>query len=176
MKRRSQRQQSFESIKDNLYAAGVSTVKAAKAQEEMFTTTLEALSEAYEAAGLNQLQAGAGGSAEAADVGAIAAALLTQRQAALAAADYEAYIAAEEKLQRLDELAVLRLERQVRQQQAQQQLDQLSNVQRWTEASLKAQYKTLQAACQALGLKARTWRAALDQVNQQAPSPGAASH
>jgi hypothetical protein len=163
MKRRSQRQQSFESIKDNLYAAGVSTVKAAKAQEEMFTTTLEALSEAYEAAGLNQLS----GSAETVDVGAIAAALLTCRQAALAAADYEAYVAAEEKLQRLDELAVLRLERQVRQRVAQQQLDQLSEVQAWTEASLKAQYKTLQAACQALNLKARTWRAAADQANQQ---------
>ncbi|MBD0269171.1 MAG: hypothetical protein ICV77_12870 [Cyanobacteria bacterium Co-bin8] len=58
MRRRSQQRQDFEAIKNNLYAAGVSTVKAAKAQEEMFTTTLEALSEAYKGMGINQIEAG----------------------------------------------------------------------------------------------------------------------
>ncbi|MBD2256116.1 hypothetical protein [Pseudanabaena sp. FACHB-2040] len=172
---RSQQQQDFEAIKNNLYAAGVSTVKAAKAQEEMFTTTLEALSEAYEGMGVNQIEAG---EEPMTDVSPLVENLLAQRQAALAKQDYDAYVAAEEKLQRLDELAVVRLERQVRLLVAQQQLSSVEQQpkpggeqpksggkQPWTEATLKAKYKTLEQVRQAFGISARTWKEAVKQIS-----------
>jgi hypothetical protein len=184
MKRRWERQQDFEAIKQNLFAAGVSTVKAAQAQEEMFTTTLEALTEAYEAVGAHPLVAGqeeeGGADLDAdggAELGAIAAALLVQRQEALAHQDYEAYVVAEEKLQRLDELTVTRLERQVRLLQAQRQLAEWTPPtqssppgQEWTEASLKKTYKTLAQVKAAWGLSARSWKEAVQQMNQAAPT------
>ena len=172
MRRRADRQQDFESIKQNLFAAGVSTVKAAKAQEEMFTTTLEALTEAYEGMGANQLEAGE--EDPAADLTPIVEALLTQQRQALEIQDYDAYVEAEEKLQQLDELVVTRLERQVRLLKAQKQLVELaSKVQPstdregWTEDSLKREYKTLAKVRDAFNISARTWKDAVKQVNEQ---------
>jgi hypothetical protein len=75
-------------------------------------TTLEALSEAYEGMGADQLEAGE--QKPAADLTPIVEALVAQLQEALANQDYDAYVATEEKMQRLDELVVSRLERQVR--------------------------------------------------------------
>lgn len=174
MRRRSERQQDFESIKQNLFAAGVSTVKAAKAQEEMFTTTLEALTDAYEEMGGHQLEASKEDmNTSDVDVSAIATPLISQRQSAIANQDYDAFVAAEEKLQRLDELAVLRLERQVRLLKAQQQLTALTDTgspaaaaASWTESALKKEYGTVTAVRQAFGIKARTWKDAVEQVNQ----------
>lgn len=172
MKRRAERQQDFEAIKSNLFAAGVSTVKAAKAQEEMFTTTLEALAEAYEGLGVNQL--GSGTDDSQASLSNLVENLLAQRQAALVDQDYSAYIEAEEKLQRLDELAVQRLERQVRLLVAQQQLVEFSaqkkdevHSQTWTESTLKKKYKTLDEVRQTFSIGARTWKDAVKQVNEQ---------
>jgi hypothetical protein len=186
MRRRSERQQDFEAIKNNLYAAGVSTVKAAKAQEEMFTTTLEALSEAYEGMEMNPLEAGE--DEPSADLTLLVDNLLAQRQAAMANQDYGAYVEAEEKLQRLEEFAVLRVERQVRLLVAQRQLTRLAGHKEeptpapqqesapepkqeavkskpWTEAALKKQYKTLDAVRQAFNVSARTWKEAVKQLN-----------
>lgn len=173
MRRRADRQQDFEAIKQNLFSAGVSTVKAAKAQEEMFNTTLEALSEAYEGVGTDQLEAGE--TASGTDLTPIVEALLLQRQEALTHQDYDAYVEAEEQLQRLDELAVARLERQVRLLKAQQQLAELAgnaqspaNEGGWTEAALRQKYKTVAEVRDAFGINARTWKDAVKQVNTQA--------
>ncbi len=172
MRRRADRQQDFESIKQNLFAAGVSTVKAAKAQEEMFSTTLEALAEAYEGMGVNQLEAGE--KEPVANLTPIVEALLTQRQQALENQDYDTYVEAEEKLQRLDELAVTRLERQVRLLKAQKQLVDLAGKthpsaegEAWTESKLKKEYRTVADVREAFGISARTWKAAIKQVNEQ---------
>jgi len=173
MRRRSERHQDFDTIRQNLFAAGVSTVKAAKAQEEMFTTTLEALTEAYEGMEANQLEAGE--EKPGTDLTPIVNELLAQRQAALANHDYDAYVKAEDKLQRLDELAVTRLERQIRLLRAQRQLAELTDIQQrptgeagWTQSALKDEYHTVAAVREAFGIKARTWKDAVKQVNEQA--------
>lgn len=178
MKPRSERQQDFEAIKQNLFTAGVATVKAAQAQENMFMTTLEALSEAYEGTGVDQLAAGE--PEPEADLTPMLETLATQRQDALNRQDYEAYVEAEEKLQWLDELAVARLERQVRMLKAQQDLTHFvgqsqpptaataregADRKKWTEAELKKKYKTLADLQIALGIHARTWKQAVEQVN-----------
>lgn len=173
MKPRSERQQDFEAIKQNLFTAGVATVKAAQAQEDMFMTTLEALSEAYEGTGINQLAAGE--TEPEADPSPMLETLLIQRQDALTRGDYDTYVEAEEKLQWLDELAVARLERQVRRLKAQQELTIFADKPQppeaapdskvWTEAALKKEYKTLADLQSALGINARTWKQAVEQAN-----------
>lgn len=172
MRRRSERQKDFESIQSNLYDAGVSTVKAAKAHEEMFTTTLEALAEAYETTGINQLSPSeTDNEPEAAtDLTPMINGLLAARQSALEQQDYTAYVDAETKLQHLDELVVARLERQVRLFSAQQQLTELSqskSSERWTESALKAEYGTLKAVKTAFNIKARSWNQAVETINHQ---------
>ena len=169
MRKRSERQQEFEAIKQNLFAAGVATVKAAQAQENMYMTTLEALSEAYEGTGANLLEAG---EEPEVDLASLLDTLLTQRQTALAHQDYDAYVETEEKLQRLDELAVAQLERQVRRLEAQQKLVEFASSSQpttdqkvWTEAALKKEYKTLAGLRNALGIGVRSWKEALEQVN-----------
>ncbi|MGF1519687.1 MAG: hypothetical protein ACFCVB_18055 [Nodosilinea sp.] len=178
MRSRSERQQDFESIKQNLFTAGVATVKAAQAQENMFMTTLEALSEAYEGTdegadegtGANQLDAGQ--TEPKADLTSIVEMLLAQRQNALSSQDYDAYVEAEEKLQLLDELALARLERQVRMLKAQQDLAKFagkpqpqSDTAAWTEAALRKEYKTLANLRSAFNIKTRTWKDAVAQIN-----------
>ncbi len=169
MRKRSERQQDFEAIKQNLFAAGVATVKAAQAQENMYVTTLEALSEAYEGTGANLLEAG---EEPEADLASLLGTLLAQRQTALANQDYDAYVETEEKLQWLDELAVARLERQVRLLEAQQKLVEFANNtqptperQDWTEATLKKEYKTLTSLRNTLGVSVRSWKEAVEQMN-----------
>ncbi len=174
MRRRRERQQDFDALKQTLYNAGVSTVKAAKAQEEMFTTALEALTDAYEANSMPLLNETAVSSS---DVRSILDALCADRQQALTQGDYDAYVTAETKLQHLDELRVVRLERQVREITAQRQLDRLTQRDHaqtvakggtpWTEASLKAEYGTLGAVQEAFSIKARKWKEAVQILNQQ---------
>jgi hypothetical protein len=41
MRKRSERQQDFEAIKQDLFTAGVATVKAAQAQKNMYMTSLK---------------------------------------------------------------------------------------------------------------------------------------
>ena len=85
MRKRSERQQDFEAIKQDLFTAGVATVKAAQAQKNMYMTSLEALSEAYEGAGANLLEAG---EEPEADLASLLDTLLTQRQTALTNQDF----------------------------------------------------------------------------------------
>jgi hypothetical protein len=171
MRRRSERQKDFDTLKQTLYDAGVSTVKAAKAQEEMFTTTLEALTDAYEAQAMPQLESATD---SVPDLQPILDALWTERQRALTQGDYDAYVAAETKLQHLDELRVTRIEREVRELTAQQQLERLTQsagvkagANDWTEASLKAQYMTLGAVKEAFSIKPRSWKEAVQILNQR---------
>ena len=111
-------------------------------------------------------------------------ALLLQRQEAETKGDFDAYVSVEERLQKLEEFEAVRLERQarileaqVRIQAAQRMLkDKLpvdqteSLVTSWTEDSLKVQFKTLKAVRDALGITAKSWKAAADQANQQGAS------
>ena len=182
MRSRTERNQDFEAIKANLFEAGVSVVKAAKSHEDMFNTSLEAIADAIElnhedAPRLNQVVDGS-------EANLIYEALLLQRQEAETKGDFDAYVSVEERLQKLEEFEAVRLERQarileaqVRIQAAQRMLkDKLpvdqteSLVTSWTEDSLKVQFKTLKAVRDALGITAKSWKAAADQANQQGAS------
>lgn len=175
MRRRAERDQDFEQVKQNLFEAGVSVVKAAQAHEEMFHTSLEALAEAYEGQDLPALEAGDESISN--DVAPIREKLLSQRQTAIAAQDVDAYLEAAEKLQRLKELEVedieldaRRLEAQVRIANAQRQIKPTPpppNTETvWTEEGLKAKYKNLGRFRQETGLKANKWKEAVEQMNQ----------
>ncbi|MFH7242826.1 MAG: hypothetical protein ACHWZW_08245 [Spirulina sp.] len=171
MRRRSERQKDIDDLKQTLYAAGVSTLEAAQAQEEMLTTALEALTDAYEDQATPQLEAATDPMP---DLQPILDSLWTERQRALTQGDYDAYVAAETKLQNLDELRVARIEREVRELTAQQQLNRLTNSagaeavdNPWTEASLKAQYTTLSAVKKAFSIKPRSWKEAVKILNQR---------
>jgi hypothetical protein len=176
MKRRVEQDQDFEQIKQNLFDAGVSVVKAAQAQEEMFHTSVEALTEAYEA---NASEAPALSPEEVrSETDAIAEMLLHQRQDAIVAKNFDAYVEVENKLQLLDELAVVRLEREARQweaqvriREAQRQLTKPPDPESeskdpWTEKTLKAEYKTLDKFRQETKLSANKWKDAVEQMNQ----------
>ncbi|MFM7427898.1 MAG: hypothetical protein ACKO7W_23350 [Elainella sp.] len=183
MRSRAERNQSFEAIKANLLTAGVSVVKAAKTHEEMFNTSLETIAEAMELnlddrPQLNQVLDGS-------EVNLIYEGLLLQRQEAETKGDFDAYIKAEEKQQQLEEFEAIRLERQarileakVRIQTAQRQLASSASAiepeqhsqppsSGWTADSLKAKYKTLKAVQDAFGIVAKSWKAAVDQINRQ---------
>lgn len=172
MRRRSERQKDIDDLKQTLYAAGVSTLQAAQAQEEMLTTALEALTDAYETQSMPQLEAS---TESMSDLQPILERLWSERQQALTQGDYDTYVAAETKLQHLDELRVARLERQVRELTAQQQINQLTqsaitetgaNVANpWTELSLKAKYSTLDAVRKAFSIKPRSWKDAVQMLN-----------
>lgn len=171
MRRRSERQKDLDDLKQTLYAAGVSTLEAAQAQEEMLTTALEALTDAYEAQAMPQLGAATD---SVPDLQPILDSLWAERQQALVQGDYDAYVAAETKLQHLDELRVVRVEREVRELTAQQQLYRLthaagveSSANTWTEAGLKAQYGTLGAVKEAFSIKPRSWKEAVQMLNQR---------
>lgn len=174
MRRRSERQKDIDDLKQTLYAAGISTLQVAQAQEEMLTSALEALTDAYEAQATPQLEATTDPTP---DLQPILDSLWAQRQQALIQGDYDAYVAAETKLQHLDELRVVRVEREVRERMAQQQLERLTQTanpgsfaanddNRWTEASLKAEYATLGAVKAAFSIKARSWKEAVHVLNQ----------
>lgn len=178
MRSRAERNRDFEAVKSNLFEAGVSVVKAAKAHEEMFNTSLEAIADAMEldigeTPLLEQVVDGS-------EANLIYEALLLQRQEAETKGDFDAYVSAEEKLQQLEEFEARRLERQarmleaqVRIQAAQKQLAQgepqekLETRQRWTEGTLKAQYQTLKKVRDELGVAARSWKDAVAEANQQ---------
>ena len=180
MKSRAERNQDFESIKSNLFEAGVSTVKAAKASEEMFNTSLGAIADAMEldlgdAPRLNQV-------VDESEADLIYETLLLQRQEAETEGDFDAYVNAEEKLQQLEEFEAVRLERQARRLEAQVRIQVAQRllqseaqvvqpeqpaVPRWTGSSLKAKYKTLKAMREALRVEAKSWKDAVEQANQQ---------
>ncbi len=181
MRRRAEQDKAFEQVKQNLFEAGVSALKAAQAQEDMFHTSVEALTEAYEG---NMAEAPLLGAGETtAETDSIAAMLLNQRQQAIVATDFDAYVEVEKKLQLLDELAVTRLERearkweaQVRIQNAQRQLSVAPSTKSpepqpvsdsaWTEKTLKTKYETLAKFRQETGLQANGWKKAVEQMNQ----------
>ena len=179
MRSRAERNQDFEAIKSNLFEAGVSVVKAAKAHEEMFNTSLEAIADAMEldlgeTPRLNQVVDGS-------EANLIYEALLLQRQEAETKGDFDAYVSAEEKLQQLEEFEAQRLERQARILEAQVRIqaaqrllvpgetqpEKTATHQQWTEDALKARYKTLKKVRDELGIAAKSWKDAVEEANQQ---------
>jgi hypothetical protein len=180
MRRRAEQDQDFEQVKQNLFEAGVSVVKAAQAHEEMFHTSLEALAEAYEGQSLPMLEAT---EVEITDeVAPIREKLLSQRQAAISAQNVDVYLEASEKLKRLKELEVeeieldaRRLEAQIRIMNAQQQLSpsltphpepKMTEDGQWTEKTIKARYKKLSNLEKETGIKADRWNDAVKQANE----------
>lgn len=184
MRSRVERNQGFESIKSNLFEAGVSTVKAAKASEEMFNTSLGAIADAIgldvqDTPRLNQTM-------DESEADLIYEALLLQRQDAETKGNFEGYVGAEEKLQQLEEFEVVRLERQARMLEAQvriqvaqrllQSAPQVAEQEQpatssWTESSLKAKFKTLKAVRETLGVAAKSWKEAAEQMNLRTGRP-----
>jgi ribosomal protein L7/L12 len=178
MRSRAERNRDFEAVKSNLFEAGVSVVKAAKAHEEMFNTSLEAIADAMELdIGETPLL---GQVVDGSEANLIYEALLLERQAAETKGDFDAYVSAEEKLQQLEEFEARRLERQarmleaqVRIQAAQKLLDREEPPQKpeprqiWTESTLKAKYNTLKKVRDALGVAAKSWKDAVEEANQQ---------
>ncbi len=172
MRSRAERQQDFESVKSDLFEAGVSVLKAAKAHDDMFSTSLEALAEAYESAPNLQLAEETGSDNSKLE---FLRKIQKQRQQALDSQNYAAYVEAEEKLQHLDELEVLRVERIARKLEAhiriQSANQQLATVRpnassQWTTESLKLKYKTLKAVNAALSISAKSWKDATEKANK----------
>jgi hypothetical protein len=176
MRSRAERNQEFEAIKGNLFEAGVSVVKAAKAHQEMFNTSLEAIADAMEinlesTPQLNQVIDGS-------QANLIYESLLLQRQEAETTGDFDAYVSAEEKLQQLEEFEAKRLERQARMLKAKLRIQvvqtklnsptiqETESSQRWTESTLKSKFKSLKQLEEQLGISAKTWKDAVKQANQ----------
>jgi len=208
MRTRAERNRGFEAIKQNLFEAGVAVLNAAEAQEQLFDASVKALAEAVgiEAEDSTKALAEAiGGKAEdsieiesntdSSSKNSIVEKLLAQRQEAEAAGDFDGYVNAEQKLQTLDELEVVRLERearkleaQIRITNAQNQLSLLSQsphpitpkpvsepvpipetemLEKWTEIKLKEKFKTLNSVRKAFSIEARSWKEAVDLVNRR---------
>ena len=187
MRTRAERNRGFESIKQNLFDAGVAVLNAAEAQEQLFDASVKALAEAVgvEAEAYIEIDSSADGSS----MNSIVEKLMVQRQEAEAAGDFDGYVDAEQKLQTLDELEVVRLERearkleaQIRIANAQKQLILLSQTpnpivpepkpepkmpETWTESKLKEKFKTLDGVRKEFSVKAKSWKEAVDLVNRR---------
>lgn len=204
MKSRAERNKELEAIKGNVFEAGVSVLKAAKASEDLFDSSIKALAEAMDidtADTTNEKQ-----------LPSIHEVLIAQRQAAELTSDVDAYIAAVEKLEFLADVEVQQLERtarkleaEVRIKTAKQQLEQFDRVtstsatdrvearnveavsqfsitapeqvvhspsantqldNQWTEAKLRAKFKTLRNVAKTLGQEAKSWKEAVKLANQ----------
>lgn len=189
MRTRAERNRGFESVKQNLFDAGVAVVNAAEAQEHLFDASIKALAEAIGVE--TEDSTGIGSSADNPSTNSIVEKLIAQRQEAEAVGDFDSYIDAEQKLQTLDELEVARLERearkleaQIRIQNAQKQLILLSQApipspskpepspevkapEVWTEGKLKEKFKTLDDVRKEFSVKAKSWKEAVNLVNQR---------
>lgn len=204
MRTRAERNRGFEAIKQNLFEAGVAVLNAAEAQEQLFDASVKALAEAVgiEAEDSTKALAEAIGdkaedsieiesNTDSSSKNSIVEKLLAQRQEAEAAGDFDGYVNAEQKLQTLDELEVVKLERearkleaQIRITNAQNQLSLLSQspnpitpvpvpisepemLEKWTEIKLKEKFKTLNSVRKAFSIEARSWKEAVDLVNRR---------
>jgi hypothetical protein len=184
MKTRAERNRGFESVKQNLFDAGVAVLNVAEAQEQLFDASVKALAEAVgvEAEDYAEINSSADGSS----MTSIVEKLMVQRQEAEAAGGFDSYVAAEQKLQTLEELEVVKLERearkleaQIRISNAQKQLILLSQApnpispepepkmpETWTESKLKEKFKTLDGVRKEFSIKAKSWKEAVDLVTK----------
>jgi len=189
MRTRAERNRGFESVKKNLFDAGVAVLSAAEAQEQLFDASVKALAEAVgvETEANAEVIDRIGGSS----MNSMVEKLTVQRQEAEAAGDFEGYVDAEQKLQTLDELEVVRLERearkleaQIRIANAQQQLDLLSQplipivsepfpkpevMEFWTEEKLREKFRTLNDVRKhfSIEIKSKSWKDAVELVNRR---------
>jgi hypothetical protein len=184
MRTRAERNRGFESIKQNLFDAGVAVLNAAEAQEQLFDASVKALAEAVGVE--TEDYAEIDSSADSSFMNSIADKLMVQRQEAEIAGDFDSYVDAEQKLQTLDELEVVKLERearkleaQIRIANAQKQLILLSQTpnpitpepepkmpEAWTESKLKEKFKTLDGVRKKFSVKAKSWKEAVDLVTK----------
>jgi hypothetical protein len=184
MRTRAERNQGFESVKQNLFDAGVAVLNAAEAQEQLFDASVKALAEAVGVETEDYAEIAPG--ADSSSMNSIADELMVQRQEAETAGDFDSYVAAEQKLQTLEELEVVKLERearkleaQIRIANAQKQLILLSQApnpislepepkmpETWTESKLKEKFKTLDGVRKEFSIKAKSWKEAVDLVTK----------
>ena len=186
MRTRAERNRGFESVKKNLFDAGVAVLSAAEAQEQLFDASVKALAEAVgiEAEADAEVIDRIGGSS----MDSMVEKLMVQRQEAEAAGDFDRYVDAEQKLQALDELEVVRLERearkleaQIRITNAQQQLNLPAQPlipitpeptlkpeipEAWTESKLKEKFKTLSSVRKNFSIEAKSWKEAVELINR----------
>jgi hypothetical protein len=174
MKKRSERNRDFEAIKNSLFEAGVSVLNAAEAHEKLFNTSVSALAEAMEIPKTNS-------GSDLLEMSSIYKALFAERDQAEIAENFEAYVAAEKQLQLLEELEVQRLEREARKWEtkiriinAKKYLNSITEETSestvnslWTEKKLKEEFKTISDVCESLGIKARTWKDAVEKANER---------
>ena len=189
MRTRAERNRGFESVKKNLFDAGVAVLSAAEAQEQLFDASVKALAEAVgvETEADAEVIDRIGGFS----MNSMVEKLTVQRQEAEAVGDFDSYVDAEQKLQTLDELEVVRLEREVRKLEAQiritnaqQQLNLLSQplipiipepcpkpevVEFWTEEKLREKFKTLNDVRKhfSIEMKSKSWKDAVELVNRR---------
>lgn len=189
MRSRTERKKEFDSIKQNLFDAGASVLTVANATEDLFTSSVKALTAALDAPEAEP-------PAIAGSQKSIRQLLHDQQRKARQIGDVDGYLAATQKLQLLDQFELDKLERKARRleaeiriRQAQEQLAQLKATAapseldgemdaisveaidpsgEWTASSLKAQFKTLLATRKALGINAKSWQEAVEQANRLA--------
>lgn len=187
MRTRAERNRGFESVKQNLFDAGVAVLNAAEAQEQLFDASVKALAEAVGAKAEDHAEIDS--SVDGSSMNSILEKLMVQRQEAESAGDFDSYVNAEQKLHTLDELEVVKLERearkleaQIRIRDAQKQLSLLSQTpnpiipeptpepkipEAWTESKLKEDFKTLDGVRKEFSVKAKSWKEAVDLVNRR---------
>ena len=186
MRTRAERNRGFKSVKQNLFDAGVAVLNAAEAQERLFDASVEALAEAV---GVEEAYIEIDSSADGSSMNSIVEKLMVRRQEAETAGDFDGYVNAEQKLQTLDELEVVKLEREARKLEvqirimiAQKQLSLLHQTpnpvtsepppepkmpESWTESKLKEKFKTLDGVRKEFSVKAKSWKEAVDLVNRR---------
>jgi hypothetical protein len=185
MRTRAERNRGFESVKQNLFDAGVAVLNAAEAQEQLFDASVKALAEAVGAKAEDHAEIDS--SVDGSSMNSIREKLMVQRQEAESAGDFDSYVNAEQKLHTLDELEVVKLERearkleaQIRIRDAQKQLSLPSQTpnppeptpepkipEAWTESKLKEDFKTLDGVRKEFSVKAKSWKEAVDLVNRR---------
>lgn len=183
MKRKSEREQKFNQIKTTLFEAGIATLEAVQAGEEMFSESVSAIAEAV---GVEVSPNSLPGEIAPEDIppetlsmppNSIYAIALRQQEEAQEKGDLDAYISATKKLRLLENLEVKKLEiearsleAQIRIQNAKKHLEQpeiSQQSQQWTEQNLKAKYKSLSAVNNWLGTTVRSWKDAVEKANQK---------
>jgi len=152
----------LSAMEDHLFNAGVGILQAAKTQEEIFNTSIEAIQEALEP-----------GSTKIEEPGKSSPALPfhDQPEEISLAAIWERLNKIEQQLEHLIEHLVAvpatKPSKSTARQKAAQETPEAVNLldSEWTEKSLKKAYKTLAEVRSQLRIEAKTWKSALNEAN-----------
>jgi hypothetical protein len=148
----------LSAMEDHLFNAGVAILQAAKTQEEIFHTSIEAIQEALEP-----------GSSDAATL----ISSLPEQPSSHAAhhisltAIWERLNTIEQRLEYLiDQLVPIPATTEITKPEITKNLEQKAlGTSEWTEKSLKKAYKTLAGVRTELGIEAKSWKSAVHEAN-----------